>query len=137
MAKIQHVAMFVKDIQVTKNFYEKAFGFRAFNERDGGDIVDAKVVDLTDESLVITLVEPADKEAMRAWQYLTWGVNHIGILVDDIHATRAKIQELGIEIPAELIEYKGQFFTKFHDPNGSEIDLVDATFTDWAIPPAE
>lgn len=134
MAKIQHVALFVKDIHVSATFYEEVFGFRRIGERDGGDIIKASAVDLTDGSLALTLIEPGDKTNMREWDYPTWGVNHIGIKVDDLDETIKKIRDKGLVVPDELIEYHGQVYQKFPDPNGSEIDIADARFTDWDIP---
>lgn len=131
---IRHVAMFVKDVKVSAGFYEKVFGFERLGERDGGDIVQVDVIDLTDGTIVLTLVEPADKSGMREWSYPTWGVNHIGIKVEDLEETRAKIRAEGLEVPAELMELYGQVFSKFFDPNGSEIDIADQRFTDWDIP---
>lgn len=135
MASIQHVAMVVKDINVSATFYEEVFEFRRIGERDGGDVVEASVVDLTDEHLVLTLIEPADKSKMREWGYATWGVNHVGIKVDDLDETIARIRDKGVAVPDELIEYYGQVFSKFCDVNGSEIDIADGRFTDWDIPP--
>ena len=133
-ARIQHVAMFVKDAQVSAKFYETVFGFDRLGERDGGDIIEVDVIDLTDGHIVLTLVEPGQKDGMREWSYPTWGVNHFGIKVDDLDETRARIQEAGVEVPQELMELYGQVFSKFYDINGSEIDIADHRFTDWDLP---
>ena len=127
-------AMFVKDIKVSAEFYEKVFGFSRIKERDGGDIIKADAVDLTDGSVCLTLIEPGDKSNMREWSYPTWGVNHIGIMVGDLEQTRQRIRDFGVTVPDELLEYYGQVYSKFFDPNGSEIDIADGRWTDWDIP---
>ena len=60
MAQVRHIAMFVKDADATAAFYEKALGLRKTAERISTVVIKARVVDMTDGSLVVTLICPDD-----------------------------------------------------------------------------
>lgn len=127
MAQVKHIAMFVKDADATAAFYEKALGLRKTAERISTVVIKARVVDMTDGSLTITLICPDDPGEHRDWVYKTWGVNHIGFIVDDFYGTIAKLRELGVDAP----EKPDRPIFKFIDPNGTEIDVASRDWKEW------
>lgn len=127
MADIKHVAMMVKDANQTAEFYEQIFDMKRVSERDAGDFIRAKVIDLTDGSLTVTLICPDDQSQHRDWAYKTWGVNHIGFVVDDFKGTIAKLRERGINVP----QNPPKPFFKFRDMNGTEIDVASPEYDEW------
>jgi catechol 2,3-dioxygenase-like lactoylglutathione lyase family enzyme len=130
--EIKHIAMMVKDEEESASFYESVFGFRRVGARDGGDTFPVTAIDITDGHVMLTLIRPtADADRYREWTYETWGVNHFGIVVDDLAETSERLRAAGVEVPDEPIEFEGQMLLKFFDPNGSEIDVVDGTWRDW------
>ena len=132
--QIKHIAMIVKDKELSAAFYEKVFGFRRISVRDGGEQFPLTAIDVTDGNLVLTLITPnADHDKYREWVPEAWGVNHFGIVVDDLQETVDRLRAEGIDVPEKPIEFNGQQFIKFFDPNGSEIDVVDGSWRDWDI----
>ena len=128
MAQIKHVAMMVRDAEKTADFYERIFNLRRVSQRDGGDIIKAKVIDLSDGTLNVTLICPEEQSEHRDWAYKTWGVNHIGFVVEDFKGTIAKLREAGINVP----QNPPKPFFKFRDMNGTEIDVASPEYEEWA-----
>ena len=129
MAHVKHVAMMVRDAEKTADFYERIFNLRRTAERNAGDFIRAKVIDLTDGDLNITLICPENQGEHREWAYKTWGVNHIGFVVDDFKGTIAKLREAGINVP----QNPPKPFFKFRDLNGTEIDVASPEYEEWKI----
>jgi catechol 2,3-dioxygenase-like lactoylglutathione lyase family enzyme len=51
------------------------------------------------------------------------GLNHIGVVVDDIAATEAKVKAMGLT-PHSHADYEPGERCYFHDPDGIEIEVV-------------
>ena len=128
MAQIKQVARMDKDAEKTADFYERIFNLRRVSQRDGGDLIKAKVIDLSDGTLNVTLICPEEQSEHRDWAYKTWGVNHIGFVVDDFKGTIAKLREAGINVP----QSPPKPFFKFRDMNGTEIDVASPEYAEWA-----
>lgn len=132
--QIKHIAMIARDKEQTASFYERVFGFRRVCERDGGEVFPLTTVELTDENVMLTLIQPnAEHEKYSEWVYDAWGLSHFGIQVDNLAETMELLRAEGIEVPDKPIEFNGQQFIKFFDPNGSEIDVADGTWREWDI----
>lgn len=129
MAVIKHIAMMVRDADKTADFYERIFNLKRVAERDAMDIIRAKVVDLSDGSVNVTLICPENQGEHRDWAYKTWGVNHIGFVVDDFPGTIAKLRAEGINIP----QHPPKPFFKFRDMNGTEIDVAGPDYAEWTV----
>ncbi len=129
MTQVKHIAMMVRDAEKTADFYERIFNLRRTGERDAGDFIRAKVIDLTDGDLNLTLICPENQDEHREWAYKTWGVNHIGFVVDDFKGTIAKLRESGINVP----QNPPKPFFKFRDLNGTEIDVASPEYEEWKI----
>lgn len=127
MTTVRHVAMMVKDAEQTASFYEKIFDMRRVSERDSMDFIKAKVVDLSDGNLTMTLICPHAQDEHRDWAYKTWGVNHIGFVVDDFKGTIQKLRDSGINVP----QTPPRPFFKFRDMNGTEIDVAGPEYDEW------
>lgn len=132
MAYVQHVGMFVKNMEETIGFYERVFGMRAVAEMDPGPEYNMKVVNITDDrGHAFTLISPGDQENYREWKYETWGVNHIGFIVDSMEETLALLEKEETVTDIERLDFDGNPVAKFRDLNGTEIDVADTRYKIW------
>ena len=87
---LNHVGIVPKDWQTTLDFYIKTLGFReafVFKDKDG-NVTTSYLQTSKQDFLEITKSSPQN----------TPGVSHIGIWVDDIKSTVAKIRAKGIKV---------------------------------------
>ena len=59
------------------------------------------------------------------------GVNHVGIWVDDIHSTVAKLRRKGVKVEDIRIGNSKAPLTNFTDPNGIRIELLEYPAESW------
>jgi predicted enzyme related to lactoylglutathione lyase len=57
----------------------------------------------------------------------TRGATMVGLMVDDIQAAQARLQQAGVTLAGEIQAGDGGSFLHFHDPDGNELYL-------WQMP---
>jgi catechol 2,3-dioxygenase-like lactoylglutathione lyase family enzyme len=121
MAKLRHIAITVPDPQKAAEFYMRAFGMRKVGETDWAN---ARGVYLTDGTVNVALLHYKTDEAAGARGREFVGVHHFGFLVEDVEATRTKIEAAGVRYWMGEEKKDGGFYeVKFHDPNGIAFDI--------------
>ncbi len=121
MAKLRHIAITVPDPHKAAEFYMRAFDMRKVGETDWAN---ARGVYLTDGTINVALLHYKTEEAAGARGRDFVGVHHFGFLVEDVEATRTKIEAAGGKHWMGEEKKAGGFYeVKFHDPNGIAFDI--------------
>ena len=121
MAKLRHIAITVPDPHKAAEFYIRAFDMRKVGETDWAN---ARGVYLTDGTINVALLHYKTEEAAGARGRDFVGVHHFGFLVEDVEATRTKIEAAGGKHWMGEEKKAGGFYeVKFHDPNGIAFDI--------------
>jgi catechol 2,3-dioxygenase-like lactoylglutathione lyase family enzyme len=141
-----HTAICVPDVESAVEWYSEVLGLRVLSrpyrmegpqiERDMGElipspvVVTAAIVGFAKEDRVIELIEypTADVEPFGAHgpTVTKTGITHIGMLCDDIVATRARLEARGVDfLTSGVADVAGLRTTWCHDPWGTVIILME------------
>jgi len=119
-ARIRHIALCVKDIDKTADFYEKAFGFKRTKKHEGKT---AWNLYMSDGEVNIALLQYKGEEGSGVPAGWT-GIHHFGFQCDDLSAQQKKVEAAGGTFFYDLGEPEDEGFErKFRDPNGIIFDL--------------
>lgn len=116
MARLRHIAVWVRDLEASARFYEEVFGL----ERVGAETIAlGSGIYLSDGVVNLALLKPADSNDAS---YV--GAHHFGFIVDDVDSTKQKIEEHGGTFAFTLGDpEKHNFESKFKDPEGVLFDI--------------
>ena len=119
---IEHVNVTVSDLDRSIDLYTRLFGWtlRWRGETTGG----RSAAHVGDDRCYIALFA-TDRDGRWTLDYEAVGYNHVGIVVDDLDAVTARLDELGIEHGAEQ-DYEPGRRVYFVDPDGIEIEPLHA-----------
>jgi catechol 2,3-dioxygenase-like lactoylglutathione lyase family enzyme len=141
-----HTAICVPDVRAAAQWYSDVLGLRVLSapyrmegaqiERDMGElvpspvVVTASIVGFEEDDRVIELIEyPAagvDRSGPGGPSLTKVGITHVGVLCDDIVATRAELESRGVEfLTTGIAEVAGLRTTWCHDPWGTVIILLE------------
>lgn len=128
-ARIDHIAIAVKDLNEALFLYEDLFGFTLLNKREiKGEFSGMKSAELDAGGFSIVLVqgtEPQSQVSRYIEEYGT-GVQHVAIEVEDV----AKVQEIlktsGVKFATELIQGSNliQIFTQRDENSGMMFEFI-------------
>jgi len=119
-ARIRHIALCVKDIDKTADFYEKAFGLKRTEKKEGKT---AWNLYMSDGEVNIALLQYKGEEGSGVPAGFV-GIHHFGFQCDDLPAQQQKVENAGGEFFYDLGEPEDEGFErKFKDPNGIIFDL--------------
>ena len=122
MAKLRHIALVVKDLERSADFYAKAFDLQRSELSEGPT---ARRIFLSDGVVNLALLQYKGEEGsgMKAGSDFS-GPHHLGFQVDDLIATREKIEAAGGTYFFDLgKEGEEGFERKFRDPDGVIFDI--------------
>ena len=118
MAKLRHIAIAVPDREPAAAFYQNAFGFERVPES-------GLAVRLSDGTVNLTLLQfgtDGDAGDERGKDFV--GLHHLGVIVDDLDETGAKIEaEGGHTQPPPRDHVAQNAERKYRDPDGVVIDV--------------
>jgi glyoxylase I family protein len=119
MARIEHVALFAADPTALKDFYVEAFDLRVVLDNGRGSPPGFFLAD--DGGVALEVIgRPAGVEAVDQ-RYSC----HVAFLVEDVAATRAALERLGLRFEAETAVDDDSMTTAFcRDPEGNRIQVV-------------
>jgi glyoxylase I family protein len=119
MSRIEHVALFTRDLAGLRAFYEQALGLRVV--LDNSHATPPGVFLADDRGTAVELIErPADSAAVD-----TRYVCHIAFLVDDFAAARSALEGRGVAFEdATAIETDSFRTAFFRDPSGNRLQIV-------------
>ena len=119
MNRIVHLALKVEDLERTREFYEKVFGFREVETRKTRDHLSCH---LTDGAIDFTLIK-YDADTQSAESKASGEgpcIHHFAIEVDDLKKHAEQLTQYGCEI----ISDPGVIPVKFRAPGGTVAELV-------------
>jgi catechol 2,3-dioxygenase-like lactoylglutathione lyase family enzyme len=122
MARIRHIALSVKDIDKTADFYEKAFGLKRSPKSEGPT---AYRVYMSDGEINLALLQYKSEVGSGLKNPNGFvGIHHFGFQCDDLPKQQAKIEKAGGKFFFDLGDPDDDDFErKFKDPNGIIFDI--------------
>ena len=128
-ARIRHIALSVKDIDATADFYEKAFGLTRSPKSEGPT---AFRVYMSDGEINLALLQYKSETGSglkKPGEFV--GIHHFGFQCDDIEKQQKQIEAAGGQFFFDLGDPDDDDFErKFKDPNGI---IFDINWKGWAL----
>ena len=119
-ARLRHIALCVKDIDATADFYEKAFGMKRTKKQRGQDRL---VIYMSDGEVNLALLQYKSEVGSGVPKGWT-GIHHFGFQCDDLPAQQKQIEKAGGKFFFDLGEPEDDGFErKFKDPDGIVFDI--------------
>jgi catechol 2,3-dioxygenase-like lactoylglutathione lyase family enzyme len=121
-ARIRHIALSVKDIDATAEFYEKAFGLRRSPKSEGPT---AYRIYMSDGEINLALLQYKSEvgSGLKSPGEFV-GIHHFGFQCDDLEKQQKQIEQAGGKFFFDLGDPDDDDFErKFRDPNGIIFDI--------------
>lgn len=118
---LEHVNLTVRDVDRATAFYRDLFGFHV---RWKGETMNGLAAAHVGDDRQYLAIFEAGTDRDIDHDYTRPGVNHLGFVVDDLDAARARLAELGIPVKFEA-DYEPGRRLYFHDPDDYEVELVE------------
>jgi Glyoxalase/Bleomycin resistance protein/Dioxygenase superfamily len=143
---LAHAGVCVPDVEAATRWYSEVLGLTVLSppyrmegqqiERDMGELVPspvvlhASIVGFANDDRVIELIEYPAADVVPAGpgrpSVTGVGITHIGMVCDDIRATRAELEGRGVDfLTAGIADVAGLRTTWCHDPWGTVIILME------------
>jgi catechol 2,3-dioxygenase-like lactoylglutathione lyase family enzyme len=121
-ARIRHIALSVKDIDATADFYEKAFGLKRSPKSEGPT---AYRVYMSDGEINLALLQYKSEVGSGLTNPGGFvGIHHFGFQCDDLEQQQRAIEKAGGKFFFDLGDPDDDDFErKFRDPNGIVFDI--------------
>jgi catechol 2,3-dioxygenase-like lactoylglutathione lyase family enzyme len=128
-ARIRHIALSVKDIDATADFYEKAFGLKRSPKSEGPT---AYRIYMSDGEINLALLQyKSDVGSGLTNPSEFVGIHHFGFQCDDLENQQEKIEAAGGKFFFDLGDPDDDDFErKFRDPNGI---IFDVNWKGWSM----
>jgi len=122
MVRIRHVALVVKDLEASADFYQKALGLRRSKMSEGPT---ARRIYLSDGHVNLALLQYKSETGSGLKNHRGFvGVHHFGFQVDDFPGRQKKIERAGGKFFFDLGHPDDEDFErKFKDPDGIIFDI--------------
>ena len=121
MARIRHIALAVKDIDKTADFYEKAFGLSRSEKSEGPT---AWRIYMSDGEINLALLQYKSAVGSGIDPSKFVGIHHFGFQCEDLAAQQKQIEAAGGTFFFDLGDPDDDDFErKFRDPNGIVFDI--------------
>ena len=133
MARIRHIALVVKDLEATAEFYQKALGLTRSEISEGPT---ARRIYMSDGEVNLALLQYKSEtgSGLKDPQNFV-GIHHFGFQLENLKEGQAAIEAAGGEFFFDLGEEGDDGFErKFKDPNGIIFDVNDQG---WALTSAK
>jgi catechol 2,3-dioxygenase-like lactoylglutathione lyase family enzyme len=128
MARIRHIALAVKDIDKTADFYEKAFGLKRSPKSEGPT---AWRIYMSDGEVNLALLQYKSEVGSGIDPGKFVGIHHFGFQCDDLPKQQKKIEAAGGQFFFDLGDPDDDDFErKFKDPNGI---IFDVNWKGWTM----
>jgi len=115
--RLNHVGIYVKDLNESLAFYTKVMGFREaffFRDKDGNPTTAYLQINRD------TFLELAPATAERPA-----GLSHMGIWADDLHAAVATLRQRGVKVDDPRTGASKAPLTNVTDPNGVRVEMLE------------
>ena len=125
MALLRHVALWCKDMEKSRRFYEEVIGWKFIEYRSHG-----RGLDMSDGTNNITLLDYGDQARPaleEGHEYI-----HLGVLVEDLTAVWQRLHRWGAQFPAKTVKGRQEMDPgaapsrafKIFDPDGNILDIT-------------
>lgn len=119
---LEHLNVTVRDVDATAALYSRLFGWHT--RWKGDSIHGGTSLHVGNDSSYVALYQPTRQTAGSEESYFTTGgLNHIGVVVDDLDAVEARVRAEGLD-PHNHADYEPGRRFYFDDPDGIEIEVV-------------
>jgi catechol 2,3-dioxygenase-like lactoylglutathione lyase family enzyme len=121
-ALLEHANITVSDPTATAAWMEKLFGWHI--RWQGDAIMGGRTIHIGTDDQYLALYTPgAPEKATQITHATLAGLNHIGVVVDDITATEAAVKQHGFE-PHNHADYEPGVRFYFMDADGIDYEVV-------------
>lgn len=121
--KLEHVNITVPDPKATAEILCKLFDWHV--RWEGPAISDGYSVHVGDDDSYLALYNPGKALVPPVDNYgQVRGLNHVGVVVDDLDAVEARVKDMGFE-PRSHADYEPGRRFYFDGPDGIEIEAVE------------
>lgn len=121
-AHLEHLNYTVADPRRSAEKLREIFGWTI--RWEGPSLGGGRTVHVGTQDLYLALYSPPEDVTDRPDNYKTrGGLNHIGVLVDDLDAIEARVKRAGFDTHSHQTYDPGSRFY-FHDENGIEFEVV-------------
>ncbi|NKB26261.1 MAG: VOC family protein [Rhodobacteraceae bacterium] len=121
-ARLEHVNYTVTDPHATAAMLDRVFGWKI--RWQGDSIHNGTSLHVGPEETYLALYASGSDPAAKPRSYWTLsGLNHVGVVVDDLDATEARVKAEGLETHSHADYEPGRRFY-FHDTDGIEYEAV-------------
>jgi catechol 2,3-dioxygenase-like lactoylglutathione lyase family enzyme len=115
--RLNHVGMYVKDFDVSMNFYTKVMGFReAFSIKNKEGKPTLSYLQINRDTFLELAPAGADRPV---------GLSHVGIWADDLKTTVSALRQQGVKVEDPRAGATNAPLTNVIDPNGLRLELLD------------
>ena len=122
MARLEHVNVTVTDPAATAAMLADLFGWRI--RWEGSAKLGGHTIHVGEEDTYLALYTPPDATAKAPESYHAHGgLNHVGVVVDDLDAVEARATARGLS-PHSHADYEPGRRFYFHDADGIEWEVV-------------
>jgi len=122
MSTLEHVNITVSDPAATAAWVEAVFGWHI--RWQGEAKFGGHTIHVGEEDSYVAIYAPPDASAPGGDSYRTrGGLNHIGVVVDDLDATEGRVKAAGFA-PHSHADYEPGRRFYFHDVDGIEWEVV-------------
>lgn len=124
--RIDHVKLYVKDLEKVADFYINKLGFRVVGPSPS--VMKAKrYVMLRHGEIGIDLQVPEGAESLKSQREHGFGYTHIAFKVRDVEAVYEELTRRGVEffIKPRLNPDNGRTLAFFRDPEGNILHITD------------
>ena len=125
VARLEHANLTVPDIDAAIDFLIAVEpGFRVLHDSGSGDNYRWVHVGTTESYLALEEPHEPVADARMARRYTDYGINHIGLVVDDVAACAARLEAMGYREGHRAEVHPARIRRYFHDAAGFEWELV-------------
>ena len=115
--RLNHVGMYVKDMDESMGFYTKTMGFReAFSVKDKDGKPTLVYLQISRDTFLELAPAAADRPL---------GFSHAGIWADDVKATAAALRQKGVKLDDPRVGSTKAPLTNVMDPNGLRLEILE------------
>ena len=129
MAALRHVALVVRDLEQSFEFYHRIFGLRQVRHRPG------RAIHVSDGWFNMALLGKRDRTPEEIKNDIEIdsagevGFSHFGFQVESLERALHKLSQLGVGVSARKRPQDGRFVEeRINDPEGNRVDLSENGF---------
>jgi len=119
---LEHVNMTVSDVRRSAKFYGELLGWQV--RWEGTTSQGQPAAHVGDERSYLAFFQSTGPSSAPPDDYGLVGLNHFGLVVDDLAQAKDRLAQLGITPKAEQ-DYEPGRRLYFLDPDGIEVELVE------------